>query len=175
MRIKLVTVQCQNCGAQLHINPDDEQVQCPFCATMYTVRRAGSTVALKKKEPTQMGLIEPQPPLWGMHQVIAFNCVMIRSDVVKLCNTFIVLALDVGAAAFRCPTCGAIYIVAPLQETPVDGSPYSPSMEMKAGGQRIEAYDSAVVTMLQSDRKVMEAFLKAKVGSIRRYYEAGTY
>ncbi len=44
---KFITVQCQNCKAQLHIDAYDERAQCPFCDTIYMVQRAGNTIALK--------------------------------------------------------------------------------------------------------------------------------
>ena len=31
---KFITVQCQNCKAQLHIDAYDERAQCPFCDTI---------------------------------------------------------------------------------------------------------------------------------------------
>ena len=46
--MELVPVQCQNCGAQLSIDPGNEQAQCSFCGTKYAVKASGSTIGLRR-------------------------------------------------------------------------------------------------------------------------------
>ena len=46
--MELMPVQCQNCGAQLSIDPGSEQAQCPFCGTTYAVKASGSTIGLRR-------------------------------------------------------------------------------------------------------------------------------
>lgn len=46
--MELTPIQCQNCGAQLNINPGSEQVDCPFCGTAFAVKVSGSTIGLRR-------------------------------------------------------------------------------------------------------------------------------
>lgn len=46
--MELVPAPCQNCGAQLSVDPASVQVECPFCSTAYAVKVSGTTVGLRR-------------------------------------------------------------------------------------------------------------------------------
>ena len=46
--MELVPAQCQNCGAQLQIDPASDEIECPFCGTAYAVRMSGRTIGLRR-------------------------------------------------------------------------------------------------------------------------------
>lgn len=45
--MKMVTLKCSSCGANLEITPEMEVFACGHCGTQQVVKRAGGTVSLK--------------------------------------------------------------------------------------------------------------------------------
>lgn len=102
-----------------------------------------------------------------LHQSVIMPCVGIRRDVGQLCNTAIRIITDIGPAAFRCPICGAIYIVDPICKTEQQTESMCGSTEI--GGHRIEICISEHMKKMQANDQEYQKFLLDKVGKAKAY------
>jgi hypothetical protein len=82
----------------------------------------------------------------------------------------IVVPLDMGPAAFRCPACNALYVVDPLKTESVEcGIGFS---RLECSGHIIEVFHGDMAQRLYTDWLEAEDFFTPKVGGLRRVFVA---
>lgn len=93
----------------------------------------------------------------------------------EVCGTQILIALDVGPSAFRCPVCDTIYVVDPLQA----GSPLADQdslicMEFPGGvqGHTVEIFTGELVHMIHDSYDHAAEFYLPKLGTMQSTYVA---
>ena len=101
-----------------------------------------------------------------IHDVFIFPCVD--------CNTIIAITLDMGPAAFRCPVCNIIYVVDPIEQSPLR----VPSLDFSAmdlSGHRIEVYSGRRAEAIRRDKVEATRFYTNKVGGLSNVYVAALH
>jgi hypothetical protein len=111
----------------------------------------------------------------GIHRGIVIQCNGLRPSSSDRCGVPIMIALDMGPSAFRCPVCDTIYIVDSLQS----GSPITEenfvSVTMEMEGHRVEMYTGPQVHTIRHNAEKAKQFYMPKIGAIEKAYVAQAY
>lgn len=110
-----------------------------------------------------------------MHHSMTMPCTGMvgRGPLPRMCQTLVVLPLDMGPSSFRCPVCKTMYIIDPLVVTDLATARQDFSV-MEAEGHRIEIFfgRGEIAQRTHSDYEFAWSFLTPKIGSIDNAYIA---
>ena len=106
-----------------------------------------------------------------VHDTAFFPCNGLRQNPLRLCDTVISIAVDMGPSAFRCPVCSTIYVVDPLQEGDFETEEAGFGV-MESHGHRIEIFQGERVQIIQTNPWEAEKFCLAKVGHLENVFAA---